>query len=68
MNEHGKSDGPVVCAEQRIVQEGRSPSDALVRGVVSESGGNASLAGESMKVWISLNGHEGKSRTQPRRT
>jgi hypothetical protein len=33
-------------AEQHMVQEGSSPSDALMRGVVSKSGGNASLAGE----------------------
>jgi hypothetical protein len=33
-----------VCAEQRIVQEGSSPSDAQMRGVISESGGDASLA------------------------
>src|ERR1700731_2185498 len=51
----------VVCAEQRIVQEGLSPSDARMRSVVSESGGNASLAGESWQVWRSLNGHESES-------
>src|SRR5262249_53595599 len=38
-----------------------------MRGVVSKSGGNASLAGER-KVWRTLNGHEGESRTQPRGT
>jgi hypothetical protein len=58
----------VVCAEQRIVQEGLSPSDARMRSVVSESGGNASLAGESWQVWRSLNGHESESWIQPRRT
>jgi hypothetical protein len=36
-----------VCAEQRTVQEGSSPSGAQMRGAVSESGGNASLAGAS---------------------
>ena len=38
-----------------------------MRGAVSKSGGNASLAGER-KVWRTLNGHEGESRIQPRRT
>jgi len=32
------------CAEQRVAQEGSSPSGARMRGVVSESGVN-SLAG-----------------------
>ena len=36
----------VVCAGQRMSQEGSSPSGARMRGAVSESGGNASLAGE----------------------
>ena len=46
---HGtqKSDSPVVCAGQRVVQEGSSPSDAWMRSVISERGGNASRAGES---------------------
>jgi hypothetical protein len=35
----------IVCAEQRVVQEGSSPSDARVRSVISKGGGNASLAG-----------------------
>jgi hypothetical protein len=34
-----------MCAGQRIDQEGSSPSDAQMRGVISKSGGNASLAG-----------------------
>src|SRR5262245_10243541 len=38
-----------------------------MRGAVSKSGGNASLAGER-KVWRTLNGHEGESRIQPRGT
>jgi hypothetical protein len=45
-NEHGKSDRPVVCAEQHVDQEGLSPSGARMRGVVSESGCNYSLARE----------------------
>ena len=67
---HGqeKSDSVVVCAEQRVVQEGSSPSGARMRGAISESGGNASLAEEERKVWRSLHGHEGESRRQPRRT
>lgn len=63
-----KSDAPVLCAEQRVVQEGSSPSGARMRGAVSKSGGNASLAGESKQVWRSLNGHEGESWIHPRRT
>jgi hypothetical protein len=39
-----------------------------MRSVISKSGGNASLAGKSWKVWRCLNGHKGESRTQPRRT
>jgi hypothetical protein len=39
-----------------------------MRSVISESGGNASLAGERRQVWRSLNGHEGESWIQPRRT
>jgi hypothetical protein len=35
---------PVVCAEQRMNQEGSSPSGARMRSAVSKSGGNASLA------------------------
>ena len=39
-----KSDCAVVCAEQRVVQEGSSPSGDRMRITVSKSGGNASLA------------------------
>ena len=39
----------VVCAEQRIVQEGLSPSGARMRGAVSKSGSNGSLAGEERR-------------------
>ena len=63
-----KSAEAIVCAGQRVVQEGSSPSGARMRGVISESGGNSSLAEERRKVWRSLNGHEGESRRQPRRT
>jgi hypothetical protein len=44
MHVSGKSDGSVMCAEQRVVQEGSSPSDARMRSVISEGGVN-SLAG-----------------------
>ena len=37
----------MVCAGQRPDQVGSSPTDARVRGVISKSGGNASLAGVS---------------------
>ncbi len=40
-----KSDCAVVCAEQRIDQEGSSPSGARMRSAISKSGVNASLAG-----------------------
>jgi hypothetical protein len=49
MNEHGKSDRPIVRAEQRVVQEGSSPSGARMRGAISKSGGNSSLAEESRR-------------------
>src|SRR5271166_4519991 len=39
-----------------------------MRRAVSESGGNASLAGRAGRVSRSLNGHEGESRSRPRRT
>jgi hypothetical protein len=39
----------VVRAEQRIVQEGSSPSGARMRGAVFKSGSNASLAGEERR-------------------
>ena len=39
--------GFVLCAGQRPDQVGSSPTDARVRGVISKSGGNASLAGVS---------------------
>jgi hypothetical protein len=41
----GESDHLIVCAGQRINQEGSSPSSAWLGGAVSKSGGNASLAG-----------------------
>jgi hypothetical protein len=37
----------IVGAEQRVVQEGSSPSGAQMRSVISESGDKTSLAGES---------------------
>jgi hypothetical protein len=46
MSEPRQSDSSTVCAGQRIIQEGSSPSDARMRGVISKSGGNASLAEE----------------------
>ena len=39
-----KSDEAVVCAGQRMSQEGSSPSGARMRGAVSKGGGNASSA------------------------
>ncbi len=46
MSRSEKSADAVVCAGQRVVQEGSSPSDARMRGVISKRGGNASRAGE----------------------
>ena len=68
MHGRGKSDSVIVCAGQRVNHGGLSPLGARMRGAVSEGGGNASLAGKRRQVWRSLNGHEGESRTQPRRT
>jgi len=42
----GESERPIVCAGQRFDPGGSSPSAARMRGGVSKSGGNASLAGE----------------------
>ena len=39
-----ESDSGVVRAEQHAVREGQSPSGAQMRGAISKSGGNASLA------------------------
>ena len=39
-----------MCAGQRVVQEGSSPSGARMRGAISERGGNASWAGERTEV------------------
>jgi hypothetical protein len=36
-------------AEQRVVQEGSSPSGARMRGAISKSGANSSLAEESRR-------------------
>ena len=41
-----ESDREIVCAEQRVIQEGSSPSGDRMRITVSKSGGNASLAEE----------------------
>ena len=45
-HEREQSDLFIVCAEQRVVQEGSSPSDARMRSVISKSGSNVSLAVE----------------------
>ena len=39
-----ESERLILCAGQRVAQEGSSPSGALVESAVSKSGGNASLA------------------------
>ena len=45
----GVTERLVVRAEQRVVQEGSSPSGARMRSGISESGVNASLAGEGLE-------------------
>jgi len=59
-----------VCAEQRVVQEGSSPSGARMRGAISESGVN-SLAGrrrlrfagrQGVHCEVGSEGHEEKYR------
>jgi hypothetical protein len=56
-----KSAKAIVCAEQRTGQEGSSPSGARMRGAVSESGGNASLAGESGRYGEPYTGTKAKA-------
>ena len=46
-NGRGKSDRFIVGAEQRVAQEGSSPSGAQMRSAISKSGDKTSLAGES---------------------
>ncbi len=46
----------VLCAEQRVVREGSSPSGARMRSVISERGGNASRAGEKRKAGVAKAG------------
>ncbi len=55
---HGmeESDLGIVCAGQRPDQVGSSPAGAQVRGAISESGGNTSLAG--VLISETLDGHE----------
>jgi hypothetical protein len=49
MHGSGESYSGIVRAEQRVVQEGSSPSGAQMRGAISKSGGNSSLAEESRR-------------------
>ena len=42
-------DAQAARAEQRVVQEGSSPSGARMRGAISKSGANSSLAEESRR-------------------
>ena len=57
----GQSDDRVLCAEQRVVQEGLSPSGAQMRGAVSEGGGNASLARGSERYGDPYTGTKAKA-------
>jgi hypothetical protein len=62
-----KSAEGIVCAGQRIDQVGLSPTGARMRGAISESGGNSSLAGEiaggqGVHREVESEGHEEKYR------
>jgi hypothetical protein len=66
----GVTERLVLCAEQRVVQEGSSPSGARMRGAISESGVN-SLAGrrrlrfagrQGVHCEVGSEGHEEKYR------
>jgi hypothetical protein len=63
-----ESDPLVVCAEQRVAQEGLSPSGARMRSAVSKSGSNVSLAGvffsggQGVHREMESEGHEEKYR------
>jgi len=64
-----KSADGIVCAEQRVVREGSSPSGARMRGAISKSGGNTSLAGclhgsggQGVHREVESEGHEEKYR------
>jgi len=48
-----KSAEGIVCAGQRTDWEGSSPSGARMRGAISKSGGNASLAGNEPEGRVS---------------
>ena len=69
MNDGEESDSGIVCAEQRVIQEGSSPSSDRMRITVSKSGGNASLAeekfffgGQGVRREAESEGHEEKYR------
>ena len=68
MHGGGESYGGVVCAEQRVDREGSSPSGARMRGAVSKSGGNSSLAGEGGRYGEVQTGTKAKAGNKPRRT
>ena len=53
----------MVCAEQRVDQEGSSPSGARMRSAVSKSGVQASLAGEVEGMETSKRARRRKSDT-----
>ena len=52
------SDEVIRCAGQRPDQVGSSPTGARIRGAISKSGGNASLAGACINMATVLRGHE----------
>jgi hypothetical protein len=68
------ADGVDYRAEQRVAQEGSSPSDAQMRGVISKSGGNSSLAEGRERCWVIGNRAKpnrnaaAKAKAQPRAT
>src|SRR5215469_9855002 len=56
-----QSYNPIVRAEQRVAQEGQSPSGARMRGAISKSGGNSSLAGEGGRYGEAYTGTKAKA-------
>jgi len=56
MNGSGKSDRPIVCAGQHPDQEGSSPSDARIGGVISKGG--VTPRRPVVRARRTLNGHE----------
>ena len=57
-----------MCAGQRPDQVGSSPTGARMRGAISKSGGNSSLAGRRGRYGEAYTGTMAKAGNRPRRT